>query len=397
LKAVPTLKYILMGATAVIMLGFSCLTAEAGLEEGVAAFDQGDYATAIKEWQPEADKGDRNALFNLGQLYRMGKGVPKDLDRAEHYYLEAAKLGHPAAQGNLGTLYYFGKTDGKPQLDEALKWWRLAASNNDPRSQYMMGVLYFNGKLVERDVVTAYGWMNLAAQSHLKEALDAERMMISFLKPEEIAAGKRLSPSLLKGDAAPTAVAAASGSETPAGAKAAEAAKAPVKAAPPAPALKPKSVPAPIAAPAPAPALEKAMAATPAPAPVSVPVSTPSAAPVSTPTPTPTPTPAPAPAPAPVPVAAPAPSADGAAYRIQLGAYKSRDMALASWKDMQHAHDKILGDLTPVVREVDLGAAKGVLYRLQAGAFAKNNEALAVCKKLKAAKQDCMVAKAVGN
>ena len=319
----------------------------AGLEEGVKAYQAGDYATAIKEWLPEAEKGDRNALFNLGQVYRMGKGVPKNFDLAEHYYLEAAKLGHPAAQGNLGTLYYFGKANGKPEMDKALKWWRLAARNGDPRSQYMMGVLYFNGKFVDRDLVTAYSWMTLAAQSKLQEAVDAQSKIVGFLNADERVAARRLAPTLVR----PTAeeqVAAAS-----------------------------------IATPAPQPVA----------APVALPVAAPqppASSPVAASRPKPIPAPAPAPAPAPRRVTA---GAGNAAYRVQLGAYKSRQVTEESWAALQQAHQALLGDLQLVVTQADLGS-RGIFYRMQTGAFATSREASALCGKLTAAKVACMVVKA---
>ncbi len=176
--------------------GVSC--SFAGIAEGIEAYEKGEYGRAIEEWIPAAEAGDRNALFNLGQMYRMGRGVEKDIGQAEYYYLKAAKLGHSAAQGNLGTLYYFGKA-GKPQVQDAISWWRLAAHNGDPRSQYMLGVLHFNGKNVEKNLVDAYAWIWLARNSKLPEAVRAEQKIAEFLTPEEIEAAKRLSMSLIAG------------------------------------------------------------------------------------------------------------------------------------------------------------------------------------------------------
>lgn len=329
-------------------------SAMAGLEEGVKAYDSGDYATAIKEWQPEAEKGDRNALFNLGQIYRMGKGVTQNLDQAEHYYLEAAKRGHPAAQGNLGTLYYFGKANGKPQTEKALKWWRLAAHSGDPRSQYMLGVLYFNGKHLDRDIVAAYGWMTLAAKGGLREADEAQKKMKGFLAPDEIMAGNQLAQTLTKGPAP----------MMPEGDNQAAPSDVVQKGKPDNIVMQRRRALAVAAA-------KETSKAEPAPAPAF------------------------APAAAAVGQAEPQtmePAAMGG-FLVQLGSYRDRPSAEASWKEIQAAHPVILGALSLYVDEADLGA-KGIYYRLQAGPFAARDAALTACRSLKAAKQDCLPVKA---
>ena len=45
------------------------------LEHGYGAFERGDVATAVQIWRDLAEAGDQTAQLNLGQLYRMGKGV----------------------------------------------------------------------------------------------------------------------------------------------------------------------------------------------------------------------------------------------------------------------------------------------------------------------------------
>ena len=45
---------------------------------GRAAYNQRDYATALRHWRPLAEQGDARAQLYLGQMYRRGKGVTKD-------------------------------------------------------------------------------------------------------------------------------------------------------------------------------------------------------------------------------------------------------------------------------------------------------------------------------
>ena len=78
----------------------------ADVKAGVDAWGRGDYATAIKEWRGPADAGDADAQFNLGQAYKLGNGVPKDLGQAEKWYKSAADQGHLQANDNYGLLLF---------------------------------------------------------------------------------------------------------------------------------------------------------------------------------------------------------------------------------------------------------------------------------------------------
>ena len=49
----------------------------ADFDKGLIAAQNGDFATALREWTPLAEQGDASAQFNLGVMYRNGKGVPQ--------------------------------------------------------------------------------------------------------------------------------------------------------------------------------------------------------------------------------------------------------------------------------------------------------------------------------
>ena len=48
------------------------------LEDGVAAYQEGDYATAMSYWRPLADQGNAEAQASLGMMYLKGQGVSQD-------------------------------------------------------------------------------------------------------------------------------------------------------------------------------------------------------------------------------------------------------------------------------------------------------------------------------
>jgi hypothetical protein len=103
----------------------------AGFEEGVRAYQSGDYATALRAWLPLAEQGHATAQFNLGVLYERGRGVPQDYALAVQWYRQAAEQGHATAQFNLGVLY--GQGHGVPPDHlQAYLWFMLAADGLPP-------------------------------------------------------------------------------------------------------------------------------------------------------------------------------------------------------------------------------------------------------------------------
>ena len=77
-------------------------------QKGYEAYQNGDYATALKEWTPLAEGGNSVAQNNLGVLYRYGWGVSQDYKEAVRWYKLAAEQGYANAQFNLGVMYHEG-------------------------------------------------------------------------------------------------------------------------------------------------------------------------------------------------------------------------------------------------------------------------------------------------
>jgi len=70
----------------------------AGLAEGVAAYKQEDFATAMHELLPLAQHGHAVAQFDLGMMSIKGWGVPQDAAAAAQWSRRAATQGVAAAQ-----------------------------------------------------------------------------------------------------------------------------------------------------------------------------------------------------------------------------------------------------------------------------------------------------------
>lgn len=167
-------------------------------EDGIAAYERGDYATAYRLMKPLAEKGDAKAQHNLGVMYDYGRGIPQDFSKAREWYRRAAEQGTPEAQHNLGLMYYNGQ--GIPQnYTEAAKWYRRAADQGMADSQVNLGRMYYEGQGVSQDYVLAHMWLHLAASQYpasvrknVMDAVNYQNIVNSKMTPAQIAEAQRL-------------------------------------------------------------------------------------------------------------------------------------------------------------------------------------------------------------
>ena len=133
----------------------------------MAAYQRGDYATALIFLRPLAEQGNPQAQYTLGYIYAEGEGVPKDDGEAAKWYCKAAKQGNADAQNEIGIMYAAGR--GVPlALAEAAKWFRKTAEQGHVGAQSNLGLMYYIGEGVPQDLVQAYMWFKIA------DALDDE-------------------------------------------------------------------------------------------------------------------------------------------------------------------------------------------------------------------------------
>ncbi len=154
----------------------AAVPARADVKDGVEAWTRGDYAAAVAEWQGPAERGDADAQYNLGQAYKLGRGVSADLARAEALFARASEQGHMQASDNLGLLLF-----QRGERARALPHIRAAADRGEPRAQYLLGIAYFNGDSVPKDWVRAYALVSLAQQAGLPQAAPSLRQMDQYI------------------------------------------------------------------------------------------------------------------------------------------------------------------------------------------------------------------------
>ena len=125
------------------------------LKKGFAAYQRGDYATALREWEPLAVKGNAKAQNNLGAIYRKGYGVPQD-------------------------------------YGEAAKWYAKAAAQGNANAQYSLGLMHFRGHGVVMDFVLAHLWFSLSAAGGHKLGLGARDLAATRMTGPETARAHKL-------------------------------------------------------------------------------------------------------------------------------------------------------------------------------------------------------------
>ena len=171
--------------------------AHAGYEEGVAAYEKKDYATALKEFEPIAIKGEARAQyqlalvywdgqknskeylkwlqlsanqgyaaaqFELGLRYEVGsgynEGIIQDKSQEILWLSKAGEQGYLKAQKELGSLFGSDGSDYK----KAAYWYTKAAEQGDEESQHELGVYYKWGNGVPQNKQKSFYWFTKEAE-----------------------------------------------------------------------------------------------------------------------------------------------------------------------------------------------------------------------------------------
>lgn len=167
-------------------------------EDGLAAAQQGDFASALRLLMPLAQQGNAAAEGLMGVFYANAYGVPRDYAEAMKWFKLAAEHGRPTAYSDIGIMYLNG--EGVPKdLAEAVKWFRLGADRGDARGQHFLGVLYQNGLGVSQSNDEALKWYRIAAAQGYPDAQTAAKALeeISEAKAGQgDAASSEIEPSL---------------------------------------------------------------------------------------------------------------------------------------------------------------------------------------------------------
>lgn len=119
-----------------------------------------DSQKALHFYELAAARNLPAAQLNLGYMHLMGEGVRKDPSLAARLFYKAAVQGHYAAQYNLGRLFATGEGVRKNGA-MAERWWLLSANQGHLESQVALQYLYQNGyDGVDKDSQKAVLWLH---------------------------------------------------------------------------------------------------------------------------------------------------------------------------------------------------------------------------------------------
>lgn len=305
-----------------LLIALAAPSSAQSVTAGIEAWQRADYTGAIAIWRPLAEKGDPDAQFNLGQAYRLGRGVPINLAAAKTWFERAANKGHVDAETTLGLLLF-------QNGDQAagLKWLKKAADQGEARAMLVYGTALFNGDGVTQDPARGYAYVSGAAAQGLAPAKQTLSQLDGLLSTTDRKKGIAIAHELSKTAPASSRTA----SKAPVTTERVATAKAQSKAPP-------KSTPNEVAS------VTEAAAAKPERLVPAKPVSK--------------------------PIATAAPASGG--WRIQLGAFSQRSNAEALFKRLS-AKEALAGRQPFYV-------AAGTVTRLQVGPFESKAAAAAACK-----------------
>lgn len=123
-----------------------------------------DYAALEKLLRPMAESGDRNAQYELSNLYFNGRGLPRDMSNSAAWAEKSANGGHPGAQYMMGGFSLLGQ--GVPRDSErAMRWFRLAADQGHKEAQFSLAMCYLRADAAPEDQETGMRWLQKAAAS----------------------------------------------------------------------------------------------------------------------------------------------------------------------------------------------------------------------------------------
>ena len=119
-----------------------------------------DLTEAMRWYKLAADRGDRQAQFALGIAHLNGSGAAKDRKVAQDWLEKAVAQDHAGALYNLGVLAIDAELQDFPR---ASGMFRKAADLGDMDAAYGLAVLYREGTGVPRDKAESVKWLKRAA------------------------------------------------------------------------------------------------------------------------------------------------------------------------------------------------------------------------------------------
>lgn len=183
-------------ALAASLLAIASPSLSQNVKAGIEAWQKAEYAKAVEIWRPLAEGGDADAQFNLGQAYRLGRGIPVNLSAAKIWFERAASQNHTEAETTLGLLLFQSGDQA-----EGIKYLKRSADKGESRAMLIYGTALVNGDTVSQDPVTGYAYVSRAAAQGLDAAKETLKQLDTLIPLADRKRGLEL--AMAKARAAP--------------------------------------------------------------------------------------------------------------------------------------------------------------------------------------------------
>lgn len=134
------------------------------------ACELSDYKEKAEWFRKAVDAGESYGMWNLGRLYRDGKGVEKDIEKALQLLRKSVDRGCIGAIEDLAWMYRYGQGVEKDG-DEAVKWYKQAVEKGEHDCLLSLGDLYLEGQIVKKDVDMAIHFYKQAVEKGKDKAM----------------------------------------------------------------------------------------------------------------------------------------------------------------------------------------------------------------------------------
>ena len=146
-----------------VYFGLCASFAYADYKDADEARRSNNYARVLQACQADAERGEKNCQSHLGNLYKYGSGVEKNLPLSVEWLKKSASQGQMYAEEMLGDSYANGLGVTR-DYEEALRLFKSSAGKGNPWAFNNLGNIYRNGRVVKRDPAEALRFFRIAAE-----------------------------------------------------------------------------------------------------------------------------------------------------------------------------------------------------------------------------------------
>lgn len=180
----------------------ACSRYKGNFEAGLAAYEKRDYATAIKELEPLAKKGNSAAQYHMGMVY-MARAAsnPQEVREMFEWFHKAAEQGHAESASMLSDLYGRGiMTREDPK--KGIQWRLKAADLGHTQALVTLGDYHQNGLsmpshgiMIKKNLSIAYALYKISYEkdpSDTNSAATRLNHVTADMTEDEMQVGKEL-------------------------------------------------------------------------------------------------------------------------------------------------------------------------------------------------------------